>query len=551
MSRVQRKQWTLVTALEEIWKQGKDSKLSDEYFGLVDDACDYVKSRLNVSPLQAYVIAVLMDAGRPLLLRDIARYAACSNIRLMSYKKELDDLHDRWMINWVLLNNNGTFELGYGIRPFLTEAIQKDKAFAAKPISEYKAYEALEQIGKWIKFVERDNTYFRKIADEIQGFMEKATHIPFVRAIMEKKLPKAETLLLLIAIHAIVFNHQDVIAQSDYLEVLQGHPGYQIILLTMNEEANILNNIGYMECDCVEGLAEPYHYRLTQHAKDELLSEFSLLTCKKRTVSCAKQVLHENIAEKHLFYNDAERVQIERLSELLNKDKYPVIKQRMKTANMRSGFACLFYGSPGTGKTETVMQLARTTGRNVLQVDISRLRSKWVGESEKQMQTLFDQYNELATESKVCPILLINEADAVICKRTSNASNSVDKMENTLQDIILQALEQLNGIMIATTNLTENLDPAFERRFLFKVRFDKPSVEVKTRIWHSMLPSLSIEDASILAKHYNFSGGQIENIARKQIVEYVLSGEVSDFSMLQKFCEEENIAAKVKPIGFV
>ena len=106
-------------------------------------------------------------------------------------------------------------------------------------------------------------------------------------------------------------------------------------------------------------------------------------------------------------------------------------------------------------------------------------------------------------------------------------------------------------MLIATTNLTENMDPAFERRFLFKVKFDKPSVEVKAKIWHSMLPSLPIEDASVLAKHYNFSGGQIENIARKQIVEYVLSGEAATVKSLQKFCDEEDIVAKTNPVGFI
>ena len=551
MRNKQNKAWTLVSALEEIWKQGKDSKLSDEYFCQVKDACKYVKSQLNVTSVQAYVIAVLMDAGKPLFLRDISRYAGCSNILLMSYKKELDELHDRWMINWVLLTNNGNLELGYGLRPLLIEAIQEDKAFVAKPVSEYTAYEALEQIGKWIKIIDRENSYFQKVVDEIKGFMKNARHISFIRAIEEKNLPKAETLLLLIAIHAIVFNHQDMITQSDYMEIFQGHSGYQLIILTMNEETNILNNIGYMECDCVEGLPEPYHYRLTKKAKAELLSEFSLLTYKKRSFSLAKQILPENIEIKPLFYNDPEKSQIERLSDLLSQERFPIIKERMKAANMRPGFACLFYGGPGTGKTESVMQLARTTGRNVLQVDIARVRSKWVGESEKQIQALFDQYEELVTESKICPILLINEADAIICKRTSNVAGSVDKMENSLQNIILQAMERLNGIMIATTNLTENMDPAFERRFLFKIKFDQPSFEVKTKIWHSMLPSLPIEDASMLARHYNFSGGQIENIARKQIVEYVLSGEASNISSLQKFCDEENIIAKTKPIGFI
>lgn len=543
--------WTLVTALEEIWKQAKDSRLSEEYFAQVAEACAYVKSKLNISPIQSYIIAMLMDAGKSLFLRDISKYAGCSNIMMMSYKKDLDELHERWMISWVLMTNNGNLEMGYGIRPLLIEAIQENKTFAAKPISEYTAYDALEQIGKWINIIDRENSYYLKIVNEIHSFMKNAEHISFIRTINEKKIPKAETVLLLIAMYAMVFGYQDMITQSDYLDVIKGFTGYQLLILKLNEETNILNQLGYIECDCVEGLAEPYHYRLTKKAKDELLSEFSLLTYKQRSVSLAKLIQSESIGVKHLFYNAKEKDQIDRLADLLSQEKFPVVKERMKEANMRPGFACIFYGSPGTGKTESVLQLAKMTGRDVLQVDIARLRSKWVGDSEKQVQALFDQYEDMVNENKVCPILLINEADAIISKRTSNVSGSVDKMENTLQNIILQAMEQMCGILIATTNLTENMDPAFERRFLFKVKFDKPSVEVKAKIWHSMLPSLPIEDATVLAKHYNFSGGQIENIARKQIVEYVLSGEAANVKSLQKFCDEEGIVAKTKPVGFI
>lgn len=134
--------WTLVTALEEIWKQAKDSRLSEEYFAQVAEACAYVKSKLNISPIQSYIIAMLMDAGKSMLLRDISKYAGCSNIMMMSYKKDLDELHERWMISWVLMTNNGNLEMGYGIRPLLIEAIQENKTFAAKPISEYTAYDA-------------------------------------------------------------------------------------------------------------------------------------------------------------------------------------------------------------------------------------------------------------------------------------------------------------------------------------------------------------------------------------------------------------------------
>ena len=97
-------------------------------------------------------------------------------------------------------------------------------------------------------------------------------------------------------------------------------------------------------------------------------------------------------------------------------------------------------------------------------------------------------------------------------------------MENSTQNIILQEMDNLDGILIATTNLTCNLDSAFDRRFLFKVQFKNPETDVKAKIWRTMLKRISESDALTLAKRYDFSGGQIENIARKQSIDYVLYG---------------------------
>lgn len=88
------------------------------------------------------------------------------------------------------------------------------------------------------------------------------------------------------------------------------------------------------------------------------------------------------------------------------------------------GFACLFYGAPGTGKTETVYQLSRLTGRNIMVVDVPQIKSKWVGESEKNIKALFDRYREQVKRAKHTPILLFNEADAIIGIRKNGASSA-------------------------------------------------------------------------------------------------------------------------------
>ena len=115
-------------------------------------------------------------------------------------------------------------------------------------------------------------------------------------------------------------------------------------------------------------------------------------------------------------------------------------------------------------------------------------------------------------------------------------------MENSIQNIILQEMEALDGIMIATTNLTQNLDTAFERRFLYKICFEKPDAAVRQRIWQTMMPSLTDADARVLASGYDFSGGQIENISRKATINAILHGdEANTLESLTAYCNAERL----------
>ena len=94
-------------------------------------------------------------------------------------------------------------------------------------------------------------------------------------------------------------------------------------------------------------------------------------------------------------------------------------------------------------------------------------------------------------------------------KRMEGVERAVDGMENSIQNIILQEIENMEGILIATTNIAGNLDKAFERRFLYKIEFEIPDIHAKSAIWKSIIPELKDDEADILAVSYDFSGGQI------------------------------------------
>jgi SpoVK/Ycf46/Vps4 family AAA+-type ATPase len=187
-------------------------------------------------------------------------------------------------------------------------------------------------------------------------------------------------------------------------------------------------------------------------------------------------------------------------------------------------------------------------------VDIAATKSMWFGESEKKIKALFDRYQGLVKNSPLTPILLFNEADAVLGKRQTLGEDrrGPAQTENAIQNIILQEMENLSGgILIATTNMTGNLDKAFERRFLYKIEFEKPDAAAKRAIWKSILPGIGDEETAVLSDRFDLSGGQIENVARKAAVAGLLHGGKPSLEELAVYCEEEQPRQEARRIGFV
>ncbi len=189
------------------------------------------------------------------------------------------------------------------------------------------------------------------------------------------------------------------------------------------------------------------------------------------------------------------------------------IKDKRKSIDAR----IIFYGAAGTGKTMTAMSLAKTLKKPILSFDCSKILSMYVGESEKNVRRIFDDFKTLSKKAKVEPILLLNEADQFLSSRSEGAGSSADKMHNQMQNIFLEQIEQFEGILIATTNLLGNIDKAFSRRFNYKIEFKKPGRKQRLRLWQFMLPEKAdyAEDFDVeaLAK-YELTGGQINLIIK-------------------------------------
>lgn len=313
------------------------------------------------------------------------------------------------------------------------------------------------------------------------------------------------------------------------------------------QEQHMLQKRGLVEV-ATAGFFNETVLRLTEKGKELFLGEDVELFEKKTTDKDLIQP--EKIAERHLFFSETLDRQLATLRRSLDEANYANLRARLEERHLPTGVAALLYGLPGTGKTESVMQMARATGRAVMHVDISATKSCWFGESEKLIKEVFTKYRSLCEKKTKTPILLFNEADAVFSKRKDATASNVAQTENAIQNIILEEMEKLDGILIATTNLADNLDKAFERRFLFKIRFDRPTLEAKASIWRDKLPALTDTEAAELASRFDLSGGEIDNVVRKVLMEEVVSGETPSLAMATRIASEERINKETRKIGF-
>lgn len=179
---------------------------------------------------------------------------------------------------------------------------------------------------------------------------------------------------------------------------------------------------------------------------------------------------------------------------------------------LKPGYRCLFHGSPGTGKTLTACLLGKRHDLPVYRVDLSRIVSKWIGETEKNLAMLFDQAERRRW------ILFFDEADALFGRRTESKSAN-DRAANQQIAYLLQRLETHDGLAILATNQSAHLDEAFARRFQTTIRFPMPDVAARERLWRETFDSPGFSLASdvdfhALAERHELAGGAIINVLR-------------------------------------
>ena len=533
---VKNQEITLLSAIEQIAISAKDSALCEKFYKQNTKQILYIAQRLQISEREAVILAIMANFYNEWnSISDLAHYVDCHRLHMLYYAAELESLRKK---SYVKLNSRGDKER-YKISADTLKAIRQNEVPQPLDLKVADILELFDLLNKFIHQRKIEDVNYQEFVEMVQELLTTNASLSFAREIKSLGLNDADLTLLLWGCNMAINNDDMIIVPSDYESLYEGEgPLFRRQVRALKRGDSALIKKGLFQLLDDDGRAHSDALTLTSYVCEELLQDMGIVNPIKKDNFLTS---HSEIVAKELFYNPKEERSLSQLRSMLAPEQFDNICNRLDKKGMRKGFACLFYGAPGTGKTETVLQLARQTERDIMQVNISEINSKWVGESEKNIKALFDRYRRLVKDRERAPILFFNEADALINKRNANAEHAVDKMENAMQNIILQEMESLEGIMIATTNLTSNMDSAFERRFLYKIEFEKPSLEAKQSIWRSMLPTLSEADAMMLATKYDFSGGQIENIARKQTVEEILTGEELNIKRIVEFCNAERL----------
>ena len=541
--------WNISKAMSCVCDSLNKSKLKPKCTQKYKNSMENLKELYNLTQVQVWIICLTcnhyVEREDSSTLRSLANNIDVAAMSIMTWKKEIDNLIEKGFLE--LYGTRGDF---IPVRE-LKDSLYTNTIFYPQPKHE------MDEISFLNTFSDRyENRRNLGISDytiqrELGRYEMQYQNLPMIQRLI-KEIEDYNNRFILYDVANDVLKGGDSSLNETLSDLFDGEARY-LVATEMMEEKHILFQKGLIEF-CKKGNLSDACITLSDKGRKLVLGEKAFLF--EDSINEKNLIKKDFIKEKILFYSEENQKEIDRLKNALKEDKLKQIQKRLKDDSLPVGIAVLLYGVPGTGKTESVMQIAKETGRDIVHVDISEAKSAWFGESEKRIKKIFISYKnacEIAErKNEKIPILLFNEADAIISKRKNDTAGNCAQTENAIQNILLEELENVKGIFIATTNLVSNLDPAFERRFLFKIKFENPSTEAKTLIWMNKLSWIEEQDAKIFAKTYDFSGGQIDNIVRKIAMNEIITGERPEISEIHEMCKSEKIETPecAKHIGF-
>lgn len=545
---------SILQTIGKVYEQAENSKLNPEFFNSIEQELEILSHYFDVSHSQALFTAIIFTLNyknNSVTLSDLFEYFDCNPIKLLEYSDDFDRLEIKGFVEKKKARRqrfSSESSESFLIATKLSKAILKNEEVPElENKSEIDVFVILEKLYDLAQERSNEEIGTYNLLDNVKELITGNLHIPLINRIYQLSLPEVPNYIYLYVIWKTIVGRESLNISSILDEVFENKSAQITYTQKFLSERNPLIKENLIEI-------EESHFYNDSLVKLSPLSFQILEECDIKIILNKKKrnniINPSDITKKPLYFDKNEMEQLYVLKDLLDEEKFKLTQTRLEEKGHSKGITALLHGVPGTGKTEFVMQIAKFTNREVMKVEISQSKSMWYGESEKLIKRIFSDYKSYAKDCELTPILLFNEADALISKRKDIGNSNTSQTENAIQNIILEEIENFDGILIATTNLVKNLDSAFERRFLFKIPFYKPSKESRAKIWKHKLSHLDEKDCEILAEKYSFSGGQIDNIVRKSEIQEVIYGKITNFEDVVSFCEEESLTVKKSTIGF-
>jgi SpoVK/Ycf46/Vps4 family AAA+-type ATPase len=508
---------------------------------------------LNLGLEEAALFSVLAELSlqEDVTLDRLAAFFKCKGVRVLSLLEKIELMESRFLIKRKLATEKrrqAYRDISFTVPKNVMEALRTGDPRLLENHQKLSFTALLDLLKEAFDERENDQITTVQFLREVEDLLAQGRSLPFIQylnAHLSKTTSKALALLLVLFK---VSGRTDT--PPEYFFGLLFPKLYDQIEFSRNLQNGRHELVKTGVVKVIGSRNDNFQLVLGPGAYKLLFIDFPELVTSETGVDGLKP--HKTIKEKKLYFNAEVNERIAELEKLLNHEEFNRYKESAARMGMNHGITTIFYGTPGTGKTELALQIARKTRRDLMMIDLSQTRSMWFGESEKQVRRIFENYREALKTSPAEPILFINEADGLLSHRTDlgRGSHGVAHTQNLIQNILLEELENFRDILIATTNLTGNLDKAFERRFLLKIDFPRPDSTVRKQIWLSKLPELSPAMAESLATQFDFSGGQIDNQVKQLLMKRILNPDIDLLQTLTESCQNEQGFSDRKRIGY-
>jgi len=544
----------LLNRMEKISAAASAGNLNSQKLTAVSDDISEVSKFLSITADQAVFFSGLTELSfqKQVSLDSLAKHFKSSVMKLVSSMHELEALEKKGYIHKNIRKRGRNYsynDLGFSVPHNVIEALRKADASLLSTTNKFELPGFLKQISDTIEERNESIMSTSDLIEEAEALISKNIELPFV-SYVNKSLVHTLSKCFVFALSYLRLKGRSNLDSDFFYDAVFDDFSEQLQFAQMIANGShelIKKDILRLESSEFEGDKAVV---LSDKTTKVLFQAYPALLSDPKNSGL---IPSSTLTEKKLYFNSGVGEQVRSLEDILKTSRFKAYRKELKKNKLKEGMTAIFFGAPGTGKTEAVYQIARKTERDIMMVDLSQTKSKWYGESEKVVKKIFDDYAGLL---KVCnkePILFINEADGFFSKRldmNGSRSSTTDQTNNVVQNILLQALENFEGILFATTNLTENLDKAFERRFSFRINFAKPDVRARQSIWKSKLPYLTERNAALLAEKFEITGGEIDVQVRQVILKKVLNKKADVFDLLVESCRKGNGFESRKKLGF-